>query len=169
MKSCDWLDRKNSANGSRTDARAVLPQVNLLSGWRSVAAGRQLDPLPADCCRACVVNARGDHFEESCNCICSFEHPLRSTLQLILLTLSKLSEFCSRVSSILMAVWARMRHRDRSATSLACSRITAVECMSSLGSGPHCGAPKWAGSGSHDLLVSELENWNRSAPTGGVQ
>jgi hypothetical protein len=41
--------------------------------------------------------------------------------------------------------------------------------MSSSDSGPRCGAPKRAGSGSHDLLAGELEDWNCSALTRGLQ
>lgn len=100
---------------------------------------------------------------------CSFEFsPLFHLANSTVISSQKL-RICSRVRFAVTAVWARMRPRDRSATSWAYSRITAVERMSSLGSGPRCGAPKWAGSGSHDLTAGELENWNRSALTGGVQ
>lgn len=131
----------------------------------SVAAGCRLDPLPVAAEHALL--RKGELLWKS------HSGKARSNASPLHVTFEMARQIAERIlltSAIHReAVWARMRHRDRSATSWAHSRITAVESMSTLGSGPHCGAPKWAGSGSHDLTAGELENWNRSALTGGLQ
>lgn len=173
---CDWLENTRSANGAKNNVRSTaasgVPTAGDSSGWRSrMQRDVVCAPLPVSYCRVGsgrCCQRKGLTLREVVRPSYSFELPLCSTLH----GQSHLIRSCAepaRVASTAMAVWARMRLRARSATSWAHSRITAVDGTTTLGSGSFCGAPKQAGSGSHDLPAGELENWNQSALTEGVQ
>ena len=136
----------------------------------SVAAGRRLDPFPVCCCRACAVNARGVRLARSYNCSASFE--ISTSFHVPSEARHHLRSRADSAHESRPLRWRSGRERDTETDQPprgAYSRITAVDGTTTLGSGSFCGAPKQAGSGSHDLPAGELENWNRSALTGGVQ